>query len=113
MNDHVLAQLIYRNMKTTRPILEPNWMMPCTGISAAGGTRIAMTASSRTPPPIPNAMVMKDAAVLAANMTRAAVGSTLGGMRKSNKWFICAFAKLAAIAACDLLWERASSSAPG
>jgi len=51
---------MFLQVNTTLPPFEANWMMPWTGIIAAGGTHIAIRTSSNSPPPTPKLAVTMD-----------------------------------------------------
>ena len=53
-----------------RERLVPNWIAPCSGITAVGGKTVAMTPSINTPPPSP--ATMPNAAVKKARITNPA-----------------------------------------
>ena len=61
------GQKMWRNVTAARPRFDPIWTTPCVGISAAGGTSVAITASSSAPPPMPKATVMNDPTKLVAS----------------------------------------------
>src|SRR3546814_484931 len=69
----------WRRFSTPRPRFEPSCTTPCTGISAAGGTAPAITATISRPPPRPRAEVISEATKLTATRPPAVQGASPSG----------------------------------
>src|SRR5690606_24542027 len=86
-------RLMCRSVMLARLMFEPSWTIPCTGMIAAGGRATAITASSKTPPPIPSEAVTAEfSADTAISIRLVSAGRSAGSTSVSSGISACSLA---------------------
>ena len=83
-NGATIFQSTLARMTPARPAFEPNCTSPCVGSTTAGGSIVAMTEISATPPPIPTAAVIAEVKKLKTISATALGVDSSGGMRAKS-----------------------------